>query len=151
MLINHPGEVEVEVGSEKVSRVGVSVVDSRLEYFVIYGATPLEVSLSSVLRVPRTDNILKILERYTRMTGRPACVLTSLPSRVTKCHFFSILPSWTYGLWLSTSFLTSYSSETVSEFLQSMKERNCPVRVFHLDCFWMKQYEWFVPFQIKPF
>lgn len=25
-----------------------------------------------------------------------------------------------------------------------MQERNCPVRVFHLDCFWMKQYEWFV-------
>ncbi|PPQ89110.1 hypothetical protein CVT25_006482 [Psilocybe cyanescens] len=108
VFINHPGEVEVEVGSEKVSRVGVSVADNTLEYFLIYGKTPLE-----------------ILERYTRMTGRPA-----------------ILPSWTYGLWLSTSFLTSYSSETVSGFLQGMKERNCPVRVFHLDCFWMKQYEW---------
>ncbi|KAF8803532.1 alpha-glucosidase [Phlegmacium glaucopus] len=108
VFVNHPGEVEVEVGSEKVSRVGVSIADSRLEYFVIYGATPLE-----------------ILERYTRMTGRPAT-----------------LPSWTFGLWLSTSFLTSYSSETVSGFLQGMKERNCPVRVFHLDCFWMKQYEW---------
>ncbi|KDR73473.1 hypothetical protein GALMADRAFT_251161 [Galerina marginata CBS 339.88] len=108
VFINHPGEVEVEVGSEKVSRVGVSVADNSLEYFLIYGETPLE-----------------ILERYTRMTGRPA-----------------ILPSWTYGLWLSTSFLTSYSSETVSGFLQGMKERNCPVRVFHMDCFWMKQYEW---------
>lgn len=30
--------------------------------------------------------------------------------------------------------------ETVSGFLQGMKARNCPVRVFHLDCFWMKQY-----------
>ncbi|TFK42923.1 alpha-glucosidase [Crucibulum laeve] len=108
VFINHPGEVEVEVGSEKVSRVGVSVADSSLEYFIIYGETPLE-----------------ILEKYTRMTGRPA-----------------ILPSWTYGLWLSTSFLTSYSSETVSGFLQGMQERSCPVRVFHLDCFWMKQYEW---------
>ncbi|KJA27453.1 glycoside hydrolase family 31 protein [Hypholoma sublateritium FD-334 SS-4] len=108
VFINHPGEVEVEVGSEKVSRVGISVADTSLEYFIIYGATPLE-----------------ILERYTRMTGRPA-----------------VLPSWTYGLWLSTSFLTSYSSETVSEFLQGMKERDCPVRVFHIDCFWMKQYEW---------
>ncbi|KAF9009360.1 glycosyl hydrolases family 31-domain-containing protein [Cyathus striatus] len=108
VFINHPGEVEVEVGSEKVSRVGVSVADESLEYFIIYGETPLE-----------------ILERYTRMTGRPA-----------------ILPSWTFGLWLSTSFLTSYSTATVSGFLQGMKERNCPVRVFHLDCFWMKQYEW---------
>lgn len=108
VFINHPGEVEIEVGSEKVSRVGVSVAGSNLEYFVIYGETPLE-----------------ILERYTRMTGRP-----------------SLIPSWTFGLWLSTSFLTSYSNETVSSFLAGMQERNCPVRVFHLDCFWMKQYEW---------
>lgn len=44
VFINHPGEVEVEVGSEKVSRVGVSVAGESLEYFVIYGKTPLEVS-----------------------------------------------------------------------------------------------------------
>ncbi|GJE86839.1 glycoside hydrolase family 31 protein [Phanerochaete sordida] len=108
VFVNHPGEVEVEVASEKVSRVGVSVADESLEYFVIYGETPLE-----------------ILERYTRMTGRPA-----------------LLPAWTFGLWLSTSFLTSYDETTVSGFLQGMQERACPVRVFHLDCFWMKQYEW---------
>ncbi|EMD38625.1 glycoside hydrolase family 31 protein [Gelatoporia subvermispora B] len=108
VFINHPGEVEVEVGSEKVSRVGVSVAAEGLEYFIIYGETPLE-----------------ILERYTQMTGRPA-----------------LLPAWTFGLWLSTSFLTSYDEKTVSGFLQGMQDRNCPVRVFHLDCFWMKQYEW---------
>ncbi|KAI0371721.1 alpha-glucosidase [Pilatotrama ljubarskyi] len=108
VFVNHPGEVEFEVGSEKVSRVGASVAGESLEYFVIYGPTPLE-----------------ILERYTRMTGRPA-----------------LLPSWTFGLWLSTSFLTSYDEKTVSSFLQGMQTRNCPVRVFHLDCFWMKQYEW---------
>ncbi|KAJ3726263.1 alpha-glucosidase [Lentinula raphanica] len=108
VFINHPGEVEVEVGSEKVSRVGTSVAGNSLEYFIIYGETPLQ-----------------ILERYTRMTGRPP-----------------ILPSWTFGLWLSTSFLTSYSSDTVSGFLQGMQDRDIPVRVFHLDCFWMKQYEW---------
>ncbi|TFY51576.1 hypothetical protein EVJ58_g10493 [Rhodofomes roseus] len=108
VFINHPGEVEIEVGSEKVSRVGVSVAGETLEYFIIYGATPLE-----------------ILERYTRITGRPA-----------------LLPTWTFGLWLSTSFLTSYDEKTVSGFLQGMRDRNCPVRVFHLDCFWMKQYEW---------
>lgn len=44
MFVNHPGEVEFEVGSEKVSRVGVSVAGSALEYFVIYGPSPLEVS-----------------------------------------------------------------------------------------------------------
>ncbi|CAL1704105.1 unnamed protein product [Somion occarium] len=108
VFINHPGEVEVEVGSEKVSRVGVSVAGESLEYFIIYGEKPLD-----------------ILERYTRITGRPA-----------------LLPTWTFGLWLSTSFLTSYDEKTVSGFLQGMQDRNCPVRVFHLDCFWMKQYEW---------
>ncbi|KAL0947165.1 hypothetical protein HGRIS_013292 [Hohenbuehelia grisea] len=108
VFVNHSGEVEIEVGSEKVSRVGVSVADKALEYFIIYGETPLE-----------------ILDKYTRMTGRPA-----------------LLPAWSFGLWLSTSFLTDYSSKTVSGFLQGMQDRNCHVRVFHLDCFWMKQYEW---------
>ena len=46
MFVNHPGEVEFEVGSEKVSRVGVSVAGSSLEYFIIYGPSPLEVSSS---------------------------------------------------------------------------------------------------------
>ena len=45
VFINHPGEVELEVGSEKVSRVGVGVAGESLEYFIIYGATPLEVCL----------------------------------------------------------------------------------------------------------
>lgn len=44
VFINHPGEVEVEVGSEKVSRVGVSVAGESLEYFIIYGERPLDVS-----------------------------------------------------------------------------------------------------------
>ncbi|KAJ7109151.1 alpha-glucosidase [Mycena epipterygia] len=108
VFINNPGEVEVEVGSEKVSRVGTSIAGNSLEYFIIYGETPLE-----------------ILEKFTRMTGRPA-----------------LIPQWTFGLWLSTSFLTSYSSSTVSGFLQGMADRECHVRVFHIDCFWMKQYEW---------
>lgn len=72
------------------------------------------------------------LRNYVRMTGRPA-----LP------------PTWTYGLYLSTSFTTSYDQDTVSGFLQGMKERNCPVRVLHLDCFWMKRYDW-CSFQFDP-
>ncbi|EJD05670.1 alpha-glucosidase [Fomitiporia mediterranea MF3/22] len=108
VFVNHPGEVEVEVGSEKVSRVGFSVADESLEYFLIYGETPLQ-----------------MLGRYTQLTGRPA-----LP------------PAWTFGLWLSTSFLTNYDSKTVSSFLRGMQDRECNVRVFHFDCFWMKQYEW---------
>ncbi|KAG9034315.1 hypothetical protein FS837_002233, partial [Tulasnella sp. UAMH 9824] len=108
VFVNHPGEVELEIGSEKMSRVGISVVGEELEIFVIYGPTPKEV-----------------LRRYTQLTGRPG-----LP------------PLWTFGLWLSTSFLTDYDEKTVSGFLQGMRDRKCDVRVMHFDCFWMKQYEW---------
>lgn len=67
----------------------------------------------------------KILENYTSLTGKPA-----LP------------PAWSFGLWLSTSFTTDYSEETVMKFIDGMKERNIPLDVFHFDCFWMKGFEW---------
>ncbi|MDR2542285.1 MAG: alpha-xylosidase [Treponema sp.] len=66
-----------------------------------------------------------ILERYTALTGRPA-----------------LLPQWSYGLWLSTSFTTSYDEETVMSFINGMEERNIPLSVFHFDCFWMKGFNW---------
>jgi alpha-glucosidase (family GH31 glycosyl hydrolase) len=44
VFINHPGEVELEIGSEKASRVGASVAGEQLQYYIIYGPTPLEVS-----------------------------------------------------------------------------------------------------------
>jgi alpha-D-xyloside xylohydrolase len=55
VLVNHPGKVSFEVGSEAVSRIQFSVADQELEYLVIYGPTPKE-----------------ILRRYTALTGRPA-------------------------------------------------------------------------------
>lgn len=57
VFINHPGEVEVEVGSEKVSRVGVSVAAESLEYFIIYGNKPLDVSRF-------TANCLRVFHAY---------------------------------------------------------------------------------------
>ncbi|KAG8825763.1 hypothetical protein FRC17_008547, partial [Serendipita sp. 399] len=84
LFVKHAVEVEFEVGSEKVSRVAISIRGEQLEYFFIYGRTPLEV-----------------LSRYTLLTGRPA-----LP------------PLWTFGLWLSTSFLTDYGAKTVTGFLE---------------------------------
>ncbi|KAK9369879.1 glycosyl hydrolases family 31-domain-containing protein [Lipomyces kononenkoae] len=66
-----------------------------------------------------------ILEKYTMLTGRPP-----LP------------PTYSFGLWLSTSFTTSYDQSTVSSFLAGMKDRDIKVSVFHYDCFWMKQFQW---------
>lgn len=66
-----------------------------------------------------------VLTRYTALTGRPA-----LP------------PAWTFGLWLTSSFTTSYDEATVSRFVDGMAQRDIPLRVFHFDCFWMRENEW---------
>ncbi|MDX3831632.1 alpha-xylosidase [Streptomyces europaeiscabiei] len=66
-----------------------------------------------------------ILRKYTALTGRPA-----LP------------PAWSFGLWLSTSFTTSYDEETVTSFIEGMRKRRLPLSVFHFDCFWMREFQW---------
>ena len=108
VLVNEPGHVSFEVGSEAVERVQFSVAGESLEYYVIAGGNPRE-----------------ILERYTRLTGRPAPV-----------------PAWSYGLWLSTSFTTDYDEDTVMSFIDGMAERDLPLSVFHFDCFWMREFNW---------
>ncbi|MBN8580580.1 MAG: alpha-xylosidase [Anaerolineae bacterium] len=67
----------------------------------------------------------EILDRYTALTGRPA-----LP------------PTWSFGLWLSTSFTTNYDEATVTGFIDEMARRDIPLHVFHFDCFWMKEFNW---------
>ena len=67
----------------------------------------------------------EVLTRYTDLTGKP-----SLPA------------PWTYGLWLSTSFTTNYDEKTVMSFIDGMQERGIGLRVFHFDCFWMREFHW---------
>ncbi|HYW83530.1 MAG TPA: alpha-xylosidase, partial [Spirochaetia bacterium] len=67
----------------------------------------------------------EVLRTYTELTGRPA-----LP------------PAWSFGLWLTTSFTTSYDEKTVTSFIEGMRERRIPLHVFHFDCFWMKEFQW---------
>ncbi|GAA3749227.1 alpha-D-xyloside xylohydrolase [Spinactinospora alkalitolerans] len=108
VLVDHPGAVSFEAGSEAVGRVQFSVEDQSLCFYVVYGGTPKGV-----------------LAGYTALTGRPA-----LP------------PPWSFGLWLSTSFTTSYDEETVSTFVDGMAEHDIPLSVFHFDCFWMREFHW---------
>jgi alpha-D-xyloside xylohydrolase len=67
----------------------------------------------------------QIIERYTALTGRPP-----------------LLDEATFGLWLSTSFTTSYDEATVLNFIDGMAERGIPLSVFHFDCFWMRGFHW---------
>jgi alpha-D-xyloside xylohydrolase len=71
------------------------------------------------------DDLKQVIQRYTDLTGKP-----SRP------------PAWSFGLWLSTSFLTDYDEQTVTSFVDGMAERDIPLEVFHFDCLWMKEYEW---------
>lgn len=57
VLVDHPGHVSFEVGSEAVERVQFSVGGESLQYYVIAG-----------------DGPAGILDRYTQLTGRPASV-----------------------------------------------------------------------------
>lgn len=66
-----------------------------------------------------------VLGRLTALTGRPA-----LP------------PAWSFGLWLTTSFTTSYDEATVNRFIDGMQQRKLPLHVFHFDCFWMREFDW---------
>ena len=67
----------------------------------------------------------EIISKYTALTGRA-------PE----------LPAWSFGLWLSTSFVTDYNEATVSEFIDEMAKRDIPLSVFHFDCFWMREFHW---------
>lgn len=71
------------------------------------------------------QNPKDVLMRYTDLLGKPA-----LP------------PSWSFGLWLTTSFTTNYDEATVNSFIDGMFDRYIPISAFHFDCFWMKGYQW---------
>lgn len=67
----------------------------------------------------------EVLGKYTDLSGKP-----SLPA------------PWTFGLWLSTSFTTNYDEETCMSFIDGMLARDIPLRTFHFDCYWMKEFHW---------
>jgi len=108
VLVNSNSRVDFEIGTARVSQVQFSVPEQELDFYFFRGPDPKDV-----------------LEKYTRLSGRPA-----LP------------PAWSFGLWLSTSFTTHYNEKTVNEFVDGMAKRGIPLSVFHFDCFWMKERHW---------
>jgi alpha-D-xyloside xylohydrolase len=71
------------------------------------------------------DTLKDVLRNYASLAGKPA-----LP------------PAWSFGLWLTTSFTTTYDEKTVNSFIDGMAQRDIPLSVFHFDCFWMKEFQW---------
>ena len=71
------------------------------------------------------EQMTDVLRLYTDLTGKPGQV-----------------PQWSLGLWLSTSFTTSYDEETVLSMIDGMQSRGIPLSVFHFDCCWMKPFHW---------
>ena len=71
------------------------------------------------------DDLKDVLKNYALLSGKPALV-----------------PPWSFGLWLSTSFVTDYDEQTVNRFIDGMQQRNIPLHVFHFDCFWMREFQW---------
>ena len=70
------------------------------------------------------EDMKGVIGTYTDLTGKPP-----------------ILPQWSYGLWLSTSFKPPYDEAIVTDMLKEMKKHEIPVSVMHYDCFWMKEME----------
>jgi alpha-D-xyloside xylohydrolase len=66
-----------------------------------------------------------VLDQYTSFSGRPA-----------------LLPEWSFGLWLSTSFTTNYNEQDIIANIERMESLGIPISVFHFDCFWMKELTW---------
>lgn len=98
VLVNNRGHVSFEIGSENTEAVQFSVPGEAIDFCVIYGPTPKQ-----------------ILDRYTKLVGRPANV-----------------PAWSYGLWLTTSFTTKYGEATINSFIDGMAERDIPLAAFQL-------------------
>ena len=71
------------------------------------------------------DTPMDAISTYNKLTGLPA-----LP------------PAWSFGLWLTTSFKTSYDEKTTTGILDGMKQRDIPLHVFHYDACWMRDFQW---------
>ena len=78
-------------------------------------------------------------QRYLIYGPTPKEVLTKYSILTGKSNR---VPAWSYGLWLSTSFTTSYDEKTVRHFVEKMSDSKIPVEVFHFDCFWLRAFHW---------
>jgi alpha-D-xyloside xylohydrolase len=107
VLVDSGMPVEFDVCQSTHSCVQILVPDELLDYYVIAGPTPAE-----------------ILDRYDRLTGRPA-----LP------------PKWAFGTWFSSGFAADSQQQVLARAAR-IRQRGIPCDVLHLDCYWQVADHW---------
>lgn len=107
LLVDSGMPIEFDVCQSTHSVVQIIVPDDLIDYYVIAGPTPAE-----------------ILDRYDRLTGRPA-----LP------------PKWAFGTWVSSGFFVD-SQDRVMERARRLRADDIPSDVMHLDCYWQVAGHW---------
>lgn len=66
---------------------------------------------------------LDVLSAYTALIGRSP-----------------VPPAWTFGLWLSSSWMPDWTGEEIVQAIDRMKENGIPLEVFHFDARWMEDF-----------
>jgi len=103
LFANTTRRVDLSLGADSVRAWTLEVAGPSLDYFAILG-----------------PELPAILDRYTRLTGRPG-----LP------------PDWSFGLWMSGT--GAYRTQAEIEALaRGMRERDIPCEVIHVEPWWMR-------------
>lgn len=135
-LVNKDGGTFSE---QSYKNIPFYITDNDLGVFVNHSETvSFEVASENVSKVQFSVKG-ECLEYYLIAGSSMKDVLTSYTAITGRAP---LLPEWSYGLWLSTSFLTDYDEKTVLSFVDGMLERGIDLKVFHFDCLWMKDSHW---------
>ncbi|MEW6073226.1 MAG: TIM-barrel domain-containing protein [Planctomycetota bacterium] len=103
VFVNTTRRVDFALGVDSVRAWSFAVAGDSLDYFVILGPEPAA-----------------ILDRYTRLTGRPG-----LP------------PQWSFGLWMSGT--GAYRTQVEIEAMaRGLHDRDIPCAVIHVEPWWMR-------------
>lgn len=101
------------------ARVGFEVANTSVRHVeVAVGGEEIEYMIIGA------DDPKGVLSKYTALTGR-----TPLP------------PAWTFGLWLSTSWIPDSDAQISLDTIDKMAEYGIPLDVFHFDARWMDDYK----------
>ncbi len=76
--------------------------------------------------------------------GQPAAILRDY-RRVT--GFPPILPTWSYGVWMSR--MTYFSAEEINEIANRMRKESYPCDVIHIDTGWFRE-NWVCEWEFSP-